>query len=172
MLAENVPFGAAAVCYRDSMDASDALQAFWNDCRAAVTGLPESVPEAWAFGATEDQADELLDLVVAGTKTATASSLWDYEADEEPLPAEGSYSIVLDGRGVPRAVIQTTSIRIVPFDEVTAAHAHAEGEGDRSLTWWREAHERFWRTYSTSPRGFDAHMPVVCEDFRLVYVPR
>lgn len=149
--------------------AEDATAPFWASCRAAVTGLPESLPEAWAFGADADQADRLLDLVLSGAKTATASSLWDHEADGEPVPVEGGYSIVLDGRGVPRAVIQTTSVRVVPFGDVTEAHARAEGEGDLSLEWWRHAHERFWRAHSSSPRRFDVTMPVVCEEFRLVY---
>ncbi|WP_378144724.1 ASCH domain-containing protein [Cnuibacter sp. UC19_7] len=151
------------------MSADNPTADFWTSCRAVMGGLPETPPEAWAFGATAEQAEELLALVLAGTKTATASSAWDYEVDGEPLPAEGDYSILLDGRGIPRAVIQTTAVSIVPFDEVTEAHAHAEGEGDLSLAWWRDAHERFWRSFSTSSQGFDARMPVVCEEFRLVY---
>ena len=55
----------------------------WAGVRAEVAGLPEQVPDAWAFGATSEQADELLGLVLAGTKTGTASSLWDYEAEGE-----------------------------------------------------------------------------------------
>ena len=47
-------------------------------------------PAAWSFGATPEQADELLDLVLDGTKTATASALWDYDADDEPLPEAGA----------------------------------------------------------------------------------
>ncbi|MCS5498131.1 ASCH domain-containing protein [Cnuibacter physcomitrellae] len=153
------------------MNTSEQVTGFWTSCRAVVGDLPETPPEAWAFGATAEQAEDLLALVLAGTKTATASSVWDYEFDGEPLPADGDYSIVLDGHGVARAVIRTVAVTIVPFDEVSEAHAHAEGEGDRTLAWWRDAHERFWRTYSTSPRGFDARMPVVCEEFRLVYPP-
>lgn len=38
-----------------------------------------------------------------GVKTATASALWDYEAEGESLPEEGEFSIVLDGRGHPAA---------------------------------------------------------------------
>jgi histidinol-phosphate aminotransferase len=146
-----------------------SIEVFWASCRAVTENLPALAPEAWAFGATPEQADELLDLVLAGTKTATASSLWDYEAESEPLPTVGEYSIVLDGRGAARAVIQTTDVDVVPFDEVTAAHAHAEGEGDLSLTFWRESHEQFWRAHSTDSRGFAVTMPVVCERFRLVY---
>lgn len=147
----------------------EALEQFWSAVRAHLSNLPEAVPEAWAFGATSAHADQLLDLVLAGIKVGTASSLWDYEATGDPLPQVGELSIILDGRGVPRAVIETTMLRTVPFDEVTDEHAFAEGEGDRTLAHWRAVHERFWREHSENPRGFAADMPVLCELFRLVY---
>ncbi|WP_053352218.1 ASCH domain-containing protein [Leucobacter musarum] len=152
--------------------ADTAIIAFWLARRAESPGLPERLPEVWAFGATPEHADELLDLVLAGVKTGTASSLWDYEATGDPMPAVGDYSVILDGAGIARAVLVTTGIEIVPFDEVTAEHAHSEGEGDRSLEYWRAAHERYWRAYSENPRGFAADMPVICERFRLVYPAR
>jgi len=149
-----------------------ALAQFWQNARAHATHLPDAVPEAWAFGATPAHADGLLDLVLSGIKVGTASSGWDYESSGDPLPRASELSIILDGRGTPRAVIETTDVRTVPFDEVSEAHALAEGEGDRTLSHWREVHERFWREHSESPRGFAPDMPVVCERFRLVYVPR
>lgn len=144
------------------------LVAFWNGCRGRHPRLPEQRPEAWAFGATAAHADGLLELVLSGVKTGTASSLWDYEASGDAVPVEGEFSIILDGAGAPRAVIETTRVRIVPFDEVDAEHAHAEGEGDRTLAAWRQIHERFWREHSQNPRGYAPNMPVVCERFRLV----
>lgn len=149
-----------------------AVIAFWRARRTESPGLPERLPEVWAFGATPEHADELLDLVLAGVKTGTASSLWDYDATSDPVPAVGDYSVILDGAGVARAVLVTTEIEIVPFDEVTAEHAYSEGEGDRSLEYWRAAHERYWRAYSENPRGFAADMPVICERFTLVYPER
>ena len=145
------------------------LREFWDNVRVARPALPTTLPEAWAFGATPEHADELLALVLNGAKTGTASSLWDYEATGDPLPQVGDLSIIVDGEGTPRAVIETIDLRTVPFDEVTDAHAYAEGEGDRTLQYWREVHERFWREHSEGPRGFAPDMPVVCELFRLVH---
>jgi uncharacterized protein YhfF len=151
------------------MTEHDVLADFWSGCRAQLPQLPEAIPGAWAFGATPEHADGLLALVLSGVKTGTASALWDYEHSGDPVPAEGELSIILDGAGAPRAVIETTSVRIVPFDEVDAEHAHAEGEGDRTLAAWRDIHERFWREHSESPRGYAPDMPVVCERFRVVH---
>lgn len=146
-----------------------AISEFWNHARTEIAGLPEELPEAWPFGATPAHADELLALVLAGTKTGTASSLWDYEATGDPLPQPGEFSIILDGAGAPRAIIKTTHLEIVPFDQVTAEHALAEGEGNRTLAYWRTSHERYWRAHSENARGFDPTMLIVCERFELVF---
>ncbi|MBS1672536.1 MAG: ASCH domain-containing protein [Actinobacteria bacterium] len=151
------------------MDRTTEIVAYWNSVRTALPGLPAALPEAWGFGASEEQADGLLALVLDGVKTGTASSLWDYDATGDPLPQKGELSIILDGAGAPRAVIETLSIRIVPFDQVDAEHAFSEGEGDRTLQAWRDIHERFWREHSENPRGFEPDMPVVCERFRLIH---
>lgn len=146
-----------------------AVEEFWHACSTALPGLPAAVPEAWAFGATQAHADDLLALVLDGTKTATASSLWDYEYAQDPVPEPGLLNIILDGLGMPRALLETVSVEIVPFGEVRASHAFAEGEGDRTLSDWRETHERYWREHSENPRGFEPDMPVVCERFRLLH---
>ena len=146
-----------------------ALEEFWSDARAREPALPTEVPGAWAFGATPDHADDLLALVLAGTTTGTASALWEIESEGEAVPEIGELSIVLDGRGHPRAVIITTTVEIVPFAQVSAEHAYAEGEGDRTLAQWRETHESFWRLHGTGSWAFSADMPIVCERFRVVF---
>ena len=133
------------------------------------TTLEVVPPPAWSFGANEEQADALLALVLDGTKTATAGALWDYESDGEELPEVGSLSIILDGRGHPRALIECTAIEVVPFDEVDEEHARLEGEGDLSLEFWREVHQQFFTEVATHDHGFQPDMPVVCERFRVVY---
>lgn len=145
------------------------VRAFWAARREDDPSLPEALPEVWAFGATPAHADALLALVLAGTKTGTASSLWDYEHAGDPVPQVGDLSIILDGAGQPRAVLETTSLEVVPFDQVDAEHAASEGEGDLTLEYWRTSHERYWREHSESPRGFAPGMPILCERFRVRY---
>lgn len=147
----------------------NAIDTFWAQARTSITDAPEAAPEAWAFGATPAHADGLLDLVLRGVKTATASALDDYAADDEPVPSAGDLSIILDGTGTPRAVIRTTSVDTVAFGAVTAEHAHAEGEGDRTLAAWRDIHARFWGEYATNPGAVNDDMLVVCETFELLY---
>ncbi|WP_299033784.1 ASCH domain-containing protein [uncultured Pseudokineococcus sp.] len=160
------------------------INRFWETARgraglgrlAVVTGVSAATavpPPAWAFGATPEQADELLALVLDGTKTATASAHWEYEAEGEALPSPGDLSIVLDGAGHPRALVRTTAVAVVPFSQVGEEHARAEGEGDLSLAHWRDVHQRFFTaTLAEVGRPFDDAMPVVCETLELLYPRR
>ncbi len=161
-------------------DRSAMMDSFWRVARMRATLNPtgyytgerplESVPPpSWAFGATPAQADELLDLVLAGTTTATAGALWDYEAEGEELPTPGLLGIVTNGRGIPHALIATTEVEVVPFDQVSAEHAFLEGEGDRTLATWREVHERFFTEHAVHDRGFSRDMPVVLQRFEVLY---
>jgi len=77
--------------------------------------------EDWAFGNTPEMADDLGDLVKRGVKIATASLAWAYQADGEPYPEVGELSIILDGRGDPMCIIETTDIEIIAFIDVVEA---------------------------------------------------
>lgn len=124
--------------------------------------------EGW--GDSPDVADELGALISSGTKTATCSALWEYEADGEALPEVGTKTIVLDGKGDPLCIIETTEVEVRPFDEVDERFAYEEGEGNRSLDYWREAHWRFFsRTLPNIGKEPTPDMPLVCERLRVVY---
>lgn len=151
-----------------------------NDRQAETTNIAKKLgvrPDellTFAFGDTEEMADRLAALVIAGKKTATASSAWVYEGTDgtdgadEPLPKVGDLSVVTRLGGDPLCVIETTSVEVRPFNEVDADFARAEGEGDLTLEWWREAHWDFW-TRSLAPLGRapTETMPVVMERFEL-----
>ena len=125
--------------------------------------------EAWAFGV---EADLLARLVASGEKTATASAYPLYELENESLPVTGAYSVILDSKDHAVCIIQTKNVYVVPFSEVTAEHAYKEGEGDKSLNFWRKAHEKFF-TECLNEAGlkFTPDMEVVCEEFEVVFKP-
>jgi uncharacterized protein YhfF len=153
---------------------SSQIESFW---QAYLASLPPKqhpaimdLPEAWGFGHGPEMADELGQLVYEGVKTATASLLWEYEAEGEQLPQPGDLSIILNGAGEPICIIETTEIRVLPFNQVDPAFAYDEGEGDRSLAYWRDVHWHFFgETCKAIQREPSQTMPVVCERFRLVY---
>jgi len=128
-----------------------------------VSAVPERYQglRSFAFGDGPELADELLDLVMKGIKTATCST-----EDEPNTSMPGERWIVLDGRGEPRCVIESTEMSYRRYTEVDAAFAYEEGEGDRSLTYWRAAHRRYFGRQGK----FSEDMMLMCERFRLVEV--
>jgi uncharacterized protein YhfF len=116
--------------------------------------------ESFAFGDSPSLADELLNLVLIGKKTATC-----WAASEGDKGVEiGKRWIVNDGQGRPRAVLETVELTQRRFQDVDEAFAHDEGEGDQSLRFWRQAHTE----YFTRRGEFSPNMELYCERFRLI----
>jgi len=154
---------------RDSKIKDCQIQAFWQRFLKANprNQSPLTYEDAWSFGDTQQMVDAL---VLAGKKTATTSAAALYEIEQEALPQSGTYSVLLNGSDVPKAVLYLESVSIVPFDEVTADFAFLEGEGDRTLAYWRRVHEAFFRrAYASAGLSFHDQMLCVCEKFCVVY---
>jgi uncharacterized protein YhfF len=63
-------------------------------------------------------------------------------------------------------------VDVLPFAEVSAEFAAVEGEGDGSLSFWRQVHrDYFTRECQRYGRTFDEQMLVACERFEVVYPP-
>ena len=133
---------------------------------AAQSGCTETY-DAWSFGV---EADQLAALVLRNIKTATASAYPLYELENEQLPEPGQYSVILDGDSNAVCIICTSEVSVVPFNEVSEEHAYKEGEGDRSLQYWRTVHRtvfaQWMRDYGLQ---FREDMLVVCEEFVRVF---
>ncbi|WP_077619543.1 ASCH domain-containing protein [Bacillus sinesaloumensis] len=128
---------------------------------------PESV-NAWQFGADPDY---LAQLVIDGVKTATCSGHVFYEIENEPLPTVDHYSILLNSKDDPVAIIKNVEVTIQPMNEVPEEFAIAEGEGDRTYQYWKDVHIKFF-TEELKQVGleFSEDMLLVCERFVLVDV--
>ena len=118
---------------------------------------------SFSFGDSPAMADELLALVLAGSKTATCSL---YVPSDPDLSRPGEHSIVCDGSGRPACVIETVEVTVQRYNEVDAAFAHDEGEGDRTLEYWRRAHREFFERHGV----FADDMMLECERFRVVEI--
>ena len=123
--------------------------------------------EAWSFG---EAPDKLADLVLQGIKTATCSAYDLYQINNEPLPKAGDYSVILNSSEEAVCIIKTIKVYVTEFKNVSEEHAFKEGEGDRSLEYWRMVHESFLNNELASVnKEFDESTKVVCEEFEVVY---
>jgi len=83
----------------------------------------------------------------------------------------GDLSIITNWEGESLCIIETTEVEIKAFNEVDDTFAYDEGEGDRSLAYWREVH---WdvssRECATIKREPAETMPLLCERFRVIFL--
>ena len=149
---------------------SEIIKKYWADfCR--TSGVDIATPyQSWYFGNSPEMALELAELVIAGTKTATASLAKTNELIPENAPINDGYSVVTGFDGEPLCVIRTAEIRHIPFREVDPEFAADEGEGDLSLEYWRQVHRDYFEKESaTLGFEFDEASLVCCERFYLVF---
>ncbi|TQN43300.1 uncharacterized protein YhfF [Blastococcus colisei] len=150
----------------------DDARAMWH-AYAAATGRPadEELPVE-RFGDGAALADELIGLVLAGTKRATAALVTDFLDDGEPLPRIGGHWVACDGAGAPRAILRSVDLRLGPLASVDDAFARDEGEGDRTRDSWLREHERYFRrTEAAHGRQWSDDAEVLFERFRVVWPP-
>lgn len=112
--------------------------------------------------------DEILDNILCDKKRANTGLFSLFEAQMQLLPRTGDYTVVLGSDMQPRCITRTTKVEIVPFEDVTADRAAAEGDG--TLAAWKKAHRKaFAAACEEIGRNFDESMKCVCEYFDVVY---
>ncbi len=147
-----------------------AAEEFWQRYLASVGEEGADPTDVACFGDSVELADELIELVLRGRKRATAGSLAEYESEGVALPEVGDRWIACDGKGRPRAVIETTQVRVGPLSSVDEQFAWDEGEGDRTRTDWLRNHTAYFtRTHEALGIAFHPGIPVAFERFDVVY---
>lgn len=127
-------------------------------------------------GPGSDLRRELVQLVLAGTKRATAGLLVEYELDGDTVPHRGLREAVVDVAGRIVGVIETTECRTLRMADVDDEFARDEGEGFADASDWRRAHEGYFGSYLPEIRAhlgdptwsLDDDTLIVCQRFRLV----
>lgn len=153
-------------------DNKKSVEVLWNNFRNENPETKKiALPISFYFCDNEFDANECADLVVKGIKKATATSLWWYKKNNEPLPKVGDLYIITDWSGNAKAVIETTKIDQVPYNKITSEFAEIEGEGDKSLAYWKRVHNDYYtREMKVFNEQFDENMIIVCEQFKTVYL--
>jgi uncharacterized protein YhfF len=151
-----------------------SIEILWNNY---IDENPENknikTPISFYFCDNEIDANKCAVLVVKGIKRATATSVWWYEKNNEPLPKVGDQYIITDWSGTAKAVIETTKIEQVPYNKITSEFAEIEGEGDKSLKYWKKVHKEYYsREMKPFNEQFDEKMVIVCEHFKTVYLKK
>jgi uncharacterized protein YhfF len=104
----------------------EELRVFWDLARfhAKLNAAPsyfgpttlESVPPpAWAWGDTSEESDAFVEQVLGDGSGSTTAPVDDYAGD---LPQPGVLSILCDGSGTPRALVEVTHVDVTGADLV------------------------------------------------------
>jgi uncharacterized protein YhfF len=150
------------------MKSDTNIQQFW---KGYLSKLPKNhvhrflVPKTCSLGNSAEMANKLGTLVVRGIKSATCSR---YLGDN--ILNDAGLSIILDGKQNPLCLIEIYEITVRRYCEIDEEWAASEGEGDRSLDYWRNAH---WKFFSQEAEivGYELSeaMLLSCERFRVLY---
>lgn len=122
------------------------------------------------YCADEHNANLCADLILRGEKRASCSLDYWYSHEGEPMPIIGHLQVVTNWNGGPICIIEITSVEKCKYNDVSAEFAYAEGEGDKTLAWWREAHWQFF-SLECDQLGIilNEDMPLILERFKVVY---
>jgi len=153
------------------MDLTPTEFAYWESyVQSTVDKPPEDAIVTAGYAGTLELTDELLALYLAGKKKAGSSVVEDFVAAGEPLPIVGNYWIYLDGRGEPACILKTVRIALNKFKDLPEEIAIAEGEGDRSIDYWKRVHGDLYRPFlkSWGVRDVD-EATIITEFFEIVF---
>lgn len=127
-------------------------------------------PKVIHFCDNETDANECATLVLKGIKRATSPSLLGLQLRNEPLPKIGSFMVITDWDGKAKCIVKTTAVKLKPFFSINEEYARKEGEGDKSLDYWKKTH---WDYYTRELAEFNRvpreSMIVVCQEFEKVF---
>lgn len=141
-----------------------------------LSSLPRDLAEKYTsfsadyFCSDEHNANICADLILRGEKRASCSMDYWYTHKGEPMPVVGHLQVVTNWQGDPVCIIEITSVSKCQYNEVTPEFAASEGEGDKTLAWWREAHWAFF-SLECEALGIEPKddMLLVLERFKVVY---
>ena len=150
---------------------NENIKLFWeNFINDNTTYLNVKIPESFYFCDNEKDANYCAKLVVKNIKQATVPSLWSFKINNEKLPRQGDLNIITDWNKIPKAIILTTKIELIKFSEITAKFAQREGEGDKSLAYWKKVHKAYYKIAMQGYKEkFSEDMIIVCQYFNTIY---
>ena len=103
----------------DDLRRDARIRQFWN-AYALAARLPKAEFWVFGFGDRAELADELVELVLAGTKRARTTLPRDFVEQGRSLPQPGDFGIIVDGEKTPRCIIRTVRVEVKPMRDVDA----------------------------------------------------
>lgn len=117
------------------------------------------------FGTPGASRRALVEMVLHGSKRATAGLLREYEAEGEPIEHVGEVLAMVDDDGHHVGTLAVTRVEVLRFADVPDEFALAEAEGDLDAADFRASHLAYW---SGVGEHVDDDTPIVTVYFDLL----
>ena len=96
------------------------------------------------FGTPGPSRAALVNLVLHGSKRATAGLAHDYAAEGEEVEHVGELLAMVDNDGAHVGTLRVTRVEVLRFADVPDEFALAEAEGDLNAADFRASHTAYW----------------------------
>ena len=153
------------------MNDQSNVEQFWSAAQATLPagGLGDDYTVR-QIGVGVEMTRTILDVILAGEKTGSSPLPWLYERGADVEPMIGEFIVLVNGHGEPEAIVQTTSVEMVPFGKIELHHLDGEGPAMRDVEKWSSFHANYWAP-KLEPFGLQPtdEMPVAIQRFGLVY---
>ncbi len=162
---------AMEILHLENKNKKKSVQKMWEDF---IEKMPEykdqKMTDSYYFCDNEKDANECSELVFNGIKRATAGSKFCYDKESWDIPKVGDLTVITDWSGEATSIIKTTKVEFIPYKEITAEHAFIEGEGDKSLEYWRKVHwDYYTRELAKYNEKLSEEMIIIFEEFEKVF---
>ena len=147
----------------------ELLDAFWQQ---AIKAVPEIARDhqVRSIGIDEETTDLIIDFIKAGEKIGTYSLPWLMEAEGHPKAMPDTPIILVSYDGIPKVVVQITSVYETTFGEISLNDTSLDGPPVRDLDVWIPLHTEYWNGLLSKHNGAcTADMQVLVEKFKFIY---
>ena len=148
---------------------SELLDSLWQQ---AINAVPEIARDhqVRSIGIDEETTDLIIEFIKAGEKTGTYSLPWLMEAEGHPKTTPNTPIILVSYAGIPKVVVQTTSVYETAFGNISLKDTSLDGPPVRDLDIWIPLHTKYWNgLLSNHNRVCTSDMPVLVERFKFIY---
>ena len=148
---------------------SELLDLFWQQ---AINAVPEIARDhqVRSIGIDEETTDLIIEFIKTGEKTGTYSLPWLMEAEGHPTAMPDTPIILVSYAGIPKVVVQITSVYKKTFGEISLNDTLLDGPPVRDLDIWIPLHTEYWNgLLSKHNRVCTPDMPVLVEKFKFIY---
>ncbi|MEA1787613.1 ASCH domain-containing protein [Arenibacter sp. GZD96] len=153
------------------MENNHSAKNMWGDyLDAHLEHAFAEAPKIVKLGDSEIQANTAVSLVVKGIKKASSSSLLGLQYRKQSLPKIGDFVVFTNWDDQAQCIARITTVKLKPFFSIDADFARLEGEGDKSLAYWKQLYwDIFTRELEPFGRVPRESMIVVCQTFEKVF---